>query len=136
LSQIDKVSAGVFEKNRNDGADVLWFATERDAESFEAIVFGLDVVGDEGRGRNAGGEESFLKGLGWREGHRLEDELNPFGAFRRGNGQPAKGGTHGNVLVFHEAQDGGVEAKSVVLVFNHYAGESYLHEIPVDDLEW
>jgi hypothetical protein len=136
LSQIDEVSAGVFEKNRNDGADVLWFASEGDAESFQAIVLGLNVIGDEGCGRNAGGEESFLKGLSWREGHGLEDELNPFGAFRSGNGQPTKGGTHGDVLVFHEAQNGGVEAESVILVFYHYAGEADLHGVLLGDLGW
>ena len=53
---------------------------------FEAVVLGMDVVSDEASGRNAGGEEGFLIGLGWREGRGLEDELNAFGAFRGGDG--------------------------------------------------
>src|ERR1700721_1570457 len=110
LSQVDEVSASVFEKHGDDGANVFWVAPEGDAESFQAVVLGLDVVGDEGCGRNARGEERLLKNLSWREGHGLEDQLDTFGAFRSRDGQPAKGGTHRDVLVFHEAQDGGVEA--------------------------
>lgn len=127
LGQVDQVATSVFEENSDDGAYVFWFAAEGDAEGFETVVLGVDVVCDEGRGRNAGGEKGSLVGLSWREGHGLEDELDALGAFGSGDGQPSECGTHGDVFVFHEAQDGGVEVESVVLIFNHYAGESDLH---------
>jgi hypothetical protein len=81
LGEVDEVAASVFEENCDNGAYVFWFAAEGDAEGFEAVVLGMDVVGDEAGGGNAGGEEALLIGLSWREGRGLEDELDAFGAF-------------------------------------------------------
>jgi hypothetical protein len=39
-------------------------------------------------------------------------------------------------LFFQEAQDGGVEVKRGVLVFNHYTGEADLHGVLIGDLAW
>jgi hypothetical protein len=78
LGQVDEISASVFEENGDDGAYVFWFAAEGDAEGFEAVVLGMEIVSDEASGRNAGGEEGFLIGLSWREGHGFEDQLNAF----------------------------------------------------------
>jgi len=122
LGEVDEVAASVFEENGDNWAYVFWFAAEGDAEGFEAVVLGMDVVSDEASGRNAGGEAGFLIGLSWREGRGLEDELNAFGALGGGDGQPTECGTHRDVLIFYEAKDGGVEAESVVLVFNHHTG--------------
>jgi hypothetical protein len=78
---------------------IFWFAAESDPESIEAVVIGMDVVGDEASGRNTSGEEGFLIRLSWWEGRGFEDELDAFGAFRGGDGQPPEGWAHGNVLV-------------------------------------
>jgi len=117
------------------GPMFFWFAAEGDAEGFEPVVLGMDVVGDEAGGGNAGGE-GLLIGLSWREGHGFEDELNAFGAFGGGDGQPAESGTHRDVLVFYEAEDGGVETQSAVLVLNHHAGEADLHGVLLGDFVW
>jgi hypothetical protein len=113
LCQVDEVAASVFEENGDDGANVFWFAAEPDAEGFEAVVFGVDVIDGERGDWNAGGEEGFLIGLSWREGHGFEDELDAIGTLGGGDGQPAECGTRRDVLVFYEAEDGGVETKSV-----------------------
>ena len=73
LNEVNEVAAGVFEKDGSGGAHAFWFATEDDTERFQAAVLGGDVAGDEGRGGDAGGEESFLKGLRRREAHGLEN---------------------------------------------------------------
>jgi len=73
LNEVDEVAAGVLEKDGSNGAHALWFAAKDDTERFQAAVLGGDVVGHEGRGGNAGGEESFLKSLRRRETHGLED---------------------------------------------------------------
>ena len=73
LDEVDEVAAGVLEKDGSNGAHAFWFATKDDTERFQPVVFGGDVAGEEGRGGNAGGEESFLKGLGGRETQGLED---------------------------------------------------------------
>lgn len=103
LNEIDEVAASVLEKDGSDGAHAFWFATKDDTERFQAAVFGGDVAGHEGRGGNASGEESFLKGLRRRESHGLEDEFDAFGALRGCDRQPTEGWTHGDVLAFYEA---------------------------------
>lgn len=127
LDEVDEVAAGVFEKDGSDGAHGFWFATKNDTERFQAGVFRGDVAGEEGRGGNSCGEESFLKGLrGW-ETHGLEDELDAFGAFGGCDSEPTEGWTHRDVLAFYEAEFGGVEAETGVLVFDHDAGKADLH---------
>ena len=122
LDEVDEIAASVFEEDARDGAHIFGFAAEDDAERFETGVFGGDVAGEEGGGRNASGEESFLVGLGGRKAHGLKDEFDAFGAFRGCDSEPAELGAHGDVVFFYKAEDGGVEAESVILIFDHDAG--------------
>jgi hypothetical protein len=67
---------------------------------------------------------------------RTSSTPSTFDALGGGDGQPAECGTHGDVLIFYEAKDGGVEVEGVVLIFNHYAGEADLHGVLLGDLVW
>src|SRR6266568_5272151 len=77
-------------------------------------------------GWNASGKQGLLISLSRCETDRLQHELDAFRALRRRHGQITKL-THRYVLVFHEAQYGRIEAESVLLVVNHYAGQPDLH---------
>lgn len=126
LMDRDQVAAGVVEYGEGAPFGFGRRGREDDAQFGHAFVLLLDVLDEEGCGRDALGIDEFLVGQGCWVDVWFEEQFQVVGSFWRDDGEPpVVAGWH--VLFDDEAQDLGVEGAGFGLVVDEYAGEFDLH---------